>query len=138
MYYVRNMGAGILYREGAQNRNRLFGTDITPSMLWNIAPWSWLADYGTNIGDVMTNLSAFSRDNLVARHAYVMCHTQVTKLYQLRNQRPVIGNPIDCSLALTTETKQRARGNPYSFALTPQPLTARQTAILAALGLTRL
>lgn len=137
-YYVRFPGAGLLHSEGAQLRNRLFGDRITPSMLWNIAPWSWLIDYGTNIGDVMTNMSQFSRDNLVARHAYVMCHTTVTRTVQLRNAQPRNGSPIDCTLVTRTETKQRARGNPYAFALTPTPLTARQTAILAALGLTRL
>lgn len=138
MYYVRFPGSGLLHARGSQIRNRLFGTDITPSMLWNIAPWSWLADYGTNIGDVMTNMSQFTRDNLVARHAYVMSEAIATREYRLRNLRPVKGPPIEAVLMLKSTTKRRARGNPYAFALTPEPLTARQTAILTALGLTRL
>lgn len=138
MYYVRFPGAGLMHSRGAQLRHRLFGAAITPRTLWNIAPWSWLADYGTNIGDVMTNMTQFNRDNLVARHAYVMSEAIATREYSLRNVRPKNGEPFDATLLLKTTAKRRARGNPYSFALTPTPLTDRQQGILAALGLTRL
>jgi hypothetical protein len=137
-YYVNFPGSGLLHARGAQLRHRLFGAGITPSALWNIAPWSWLADYGTNIGDVMTNMTQFSRDNLVARHAYVMSTATAVREYKLRGLQPRTGPPIEATLMLKTTSKLRARGSPYSFAITPQPLSGRQTAILAALGLTRL
>jgi hypothetical protein len=116
--------------------NYLYGTRITPAVLWEIAPWSWLADYFGNMGDVLTNLSAFGNDNLVCNYAYIMVHTKTTKSCSWFGTS-VNNGPLQTSFDLVTETKQRLRAGPYGFAATGG-LSAHQESILGALGLSRL
>jgi hypothetical protein len=125
----------------------LYGVAPTPQLLWDLLPWSWLGDWFTNIGDVVSNISVNAVDNLVVRYAYLMRNTITTR-------RCI----ADCShsgssspgwqewpqLPLTRfeslykeETKLRVEGNvlsPYSLGSTPDDLSSRQVAILAALG----
>jgi hypothetical protein len=119
--------------------NRLFDTRITPELLWNLAPWSWAVDWFTNAGDVIRNISRLGPDGLVMQYGYAMRHavtTEHTKGRFLKND--TFGShsgPLE--LIVTTEYKARVRAHPYGFGITDTSLSARQAAILAALGLTR-
>jgi hypothetical protein len=115
----------------------LLGTDLTPELLWNIAPWSWLADWFANTGDVISNLSDFKTGELVMRYGYVMETVKVSDTY---THYPVGPSPYGGSvveLTFVTETKKRRPANPFGFGLSWEGLSPFQQAILAALGITR-
>jgi hypothetical protein len=123
---------------GEQVANQLLGSRITPETLWNLTPWSWLVDWVFNIGDVLSNLSAFSNDGLVMRRGYVMRHENLTHDYTLTGIRFMNGyNPGMIYQRFSTETKIRRSASPYGFSASWPDFSPRQLAILAALGITR-
>jgi hypothetical protein len=117
----------------------LFGLDLTPDTLWNIAPWTWAVDWFSNTGDIVSNVSDWSTDGLVMRYGYIMEHTLQEVTYHIdgpTRRKPwptVFATPLTFSL----ETKERAKASPYGFGVDFSSLTSRQKAIVVALGLSR-
>lgn len=137
-YYV-DMGdsAHARLKRREQDLVKLFGLRITPELFWELTPWSWLADWSSNMGDIIHNFSALSSDSLVMRYGYMMCHMTITDTYLLDGVvlRDGSGGPL--SQSFTTEVKKRVKATPYGFGLDPAGFTTRQLAILAALGKSR-
>jgi hypothetical protein len=104
--------------------------------LWNLTPWSWVADYFANIGDVMTNVSYFSQDNLLLRYGYIMREEKVTDEWTWTGLIPGYGS-ISTSIGAGSVTKQRLKATPYGFGLSTGGLNTSQWAILVALGIAR-
>ncbi len=119
--------------------NRLYGTRITPEVIWNLAPWSWAVDWFTNAGDVIHNISQLGSDGLVMRYGYAMRHMSVDELgsgrFDISDNRGRHTGLLQ--LRVGSEFKRRVRANPYGFGIDDTSLSAIQLAILAALGLTR-
>lgn len=116
---------------------RMYGLTLTPDLVWNIMPWSWLIDWFTNAGDVVSNLTTGVVDDLVAAWAYVMGHTireaqQVVRCYPKRDGAVI---PTTVTGRTTCEVKRRDAATPFGFGLDADDLTLRQLAILSALGL---
>lgn len=137
-YYLPD-GDGILdkARRVEAEANRLYGTRLSPDLLWKLAPWSWAADWVTNIGDVIHNWSAFQNDGLVMHYGYVMAKTTITQTWSGENLRLVDGSTVNCSDTIVQETKQRMPATPYGFGLDPGSFSPKQWAIVAALGLSK-
>jgi hypothetical protein len=139
--YTYYLTAGNTVREkilrASQEANKLYGTRLNPEVLWNLAPWSWAVDWGANVGEVMTNVSAFTNDGLVMRHGYIMEKSISTVSYDLR--MPGVGNagPQSFNQTLTTTVKKRLKATPYGFGLDFGGFTTRQWAIMGALGLSK-
>lgn len=112
--------------------NRLLGTRITPEVVWNIAPWSWLGDWFGNTGDVLHNISALSTDGLVMQYGYAM-RSKTVEQSDVVHDGPLRGS----GLVTNTVAKQRIHATPYGFGKLPSSLSKRQIAVLAALGLSR-
>lgn len=120
-----------------QRANYLYGLEFDPELLWNVAPWSWLADWMFNIGDVIHNAVALSSDGLVMRYGYLMTKTTSSRTVTLTGAKPRFGSCPSVLTAISRSTrKERHRASPYGFGLNPSSFTGRQWAILAALGLT--
>lgn len=127
---------------------RIFGLDITPTLLWQLTPWSWLADWCSNAGAVINNFDRITRDHLVAKYAYIMLHelTNVTQVtygtarYKEGYYDTATYQYTGCSAASTTqrETKTRVEATPFGFGLSWPDFSSFQLSILAALGLSRL
>lgn len=112
---------------------KLYGLTITPQLVWELTPWSWLADYFANIGDVISNISSGAISDVVAKQAYVMGTTSrrvVQKSQVTLNGYGSVG-PV-----ITHETvyKQRVAASPYGFGISESGLSPFQMSILAALG----
>jgi len=125
-------------RKQEQLANKLLGTRITPGVLWELTPWSWLIDWKSNLGDVMTNLSAFSADGLVMRYGYIMCTT--TKVVTVNSTGTRLTNGSSTGPLRQTFTytlKQRRKATPFGFGLDSGAFTMRQWAILGALGISK-
>lgn len=118
--------------------NHLLGSRITPEVLWELAPWSWLSDWFVNVGELLHNISVLGTDGLVQRYGYAMRHQVVESQYRFASvPTGSFPNTIRTGMDVRTEYKRRIRANPYGFGVTYDGLTARQLAILAALGLSQ-
>jgi hypothetical protein len=114
------------------------GGEVTPEVLWNVAPWSWAADWFANTGDIISNYTAFHNDGLLMPYGYIMEHTIATDTYTLDGIRLNDGSPLQVQpLTLVTETKVRRGATPYGFGLNVGSLSGFQKSIMVALGLTK-
>ncbi len=110
---------------------KLYGIDLSPEVLWNLSPWSWAADWFSDVGDVMHNISALGSDGLVMRHAFVMSHTG--REIQRTGERQGVRQ----TTYQVDEVKIRRPGTPFGFGVSFSGLSRKQIAITAALGLSR-
>lgn len=121
----------------------LLGLKLSPDVLWNLTPWSWLLDWAVNIGPVLTNLSLFAQDGLTLRYGYTMETTEVSHQYtwpglsanSISGSVGTVSPPITGTW--TGTRKKRIEQSPFSLGLLGQALSLRQIAILSALGITR-
>lgn len=120
-------------RENLAMLRILYGIEVTPSMLWELTPWSWLADWCVNIGDNVRNFSNFIQDGLVLHYGYAMMHVQ-TKTVSTRRITLKNMSVVTPKVTLTSYTKTRDTASPYGFGWNPGTATARQGAIIAALA----
>lgn len=136
-YHLPDNGTGLgkLEMQAAEAR-KLYGVEFTPETLWNLLPWSWLVDYGTNTGDIIHNLTRFMSDKLVMNYGYLMRQSSIKRTYTLSGGC-LIGGPGQLNMSITATTKQRRPATPYGFGFNMDGLSGRQQAILAALGLSR-
>lgn len=139
--YYLDQGTDILskMRYYEQQANHLLGTRITPEVLWELAPWSWLLDWYADIGSIISNASALQQDNLVMRYGYLM-QTSITEVVYRHTDIPSLHGgwtPGAVVNTFRTTRKERIRATPYGFGLDTDLFTGSQWAILAALGMTK-
>jgi len=137
-YYVPDIGSDQWTKRATA---ALFGVIPTPAVLWEALPWSWLIDWFSNVGDIVSNLSGNAVDNLVADYAFIMHHKTVeTRWSAVGYLAPGYNhgafNP-SCSISLKDETKSRMPATPYGFGVNFDGLSAYQLSILSALGMSR-
>jgi hypothetical protein len=113
----------------------IFGLELTPRLVWELTPWSWLADWCGNLGDNISNLSDISSDALVMRNAYIMRHTRTEQTYTCPISF-VTGQQV-AKQTFFTEVKQRNIASPYGFGLKEGDFSTTQLAILGALAASR-
>lgn len=135
MYYFPSRGDSL--RKAAELQ-KLYGLKPSPDVFWNLAPWSWAADWIGDAGTLAKNLTLFSNDNLIMPWAYIMETKSVTVEWQLSGLR-YRAYPGEQTLrqSFTTIVKSRLQASPYGFDLDWPDLSGRQIAILAALGRSR-
>lgn len=138
--YHLNLGTRLqdkMDRAAAEAR-KLYGVELTPATVWNLAPWSWIVDWEGNIGDVLHNVSRFSQDGLVLRYGYIMQQKTAKVDYTLGSNGRVLGSPdTNLTLSIVAQSKIRRRATPFGFGFDMTALTGRQSAILGALGISR-
>jgi hypothetical protein len=138
-YFIEGDGS-FLSEAGNQLKvvDRLLGYKLTPAVLYELMPYSWLIDWMSNVGSVVSNWTQFMDDRLVMPYCYLMRESINTRrataegvdLYSFPNKV----SPV--SIQVTVQ-KERVRGTPFGFGLNPDGFSDRQWAILAALALTR-
>jgi hypothetical protein len=131
----------------ARARLALFGALPTPELLWEVLPWSWLVDWFSNVGDVVSNVSPNAVENCITRWAFVMRHTlqrterKAEVAWSPNVYLPYVNVPGGAfNFSSVTETEDKVRsgsGNPFGLNVQLGSLTGRQLAILAALGVSR-
>lgn len=126
----------------------LFGALPTPSLLYEVMPWTWLAGWFTNFGDVVSNMSSNAVSNLVAEYAFVMTHTKHDVTVETTCTWPdqvgwnspgdtPKGRTITTTHSSGWESKLRTYGSPYGFGVNFDALSGYQKSVLAALGISR-
>jgi hypothetical protein len=133
-YFVKDIGMPAYDRRAMAV---LYGVLPTPSLLYEVMPWSWLIDWFSNVGDVMSNMSANAVDNLVAEYAYGMTSFIQEETYSASIRLKNVTGTLVTGCSKFTETKLRSAASPYGFGLTSGNLSGYQMSILGALGLSR-
>jgi hypothetical protein len=121
----------------------LMKTDLTPSDLWQLSPWSWLVDWFLDIGGAIEAYETATSSRVLSTYAYAMEETTTRKGSLIWGITPdvnrVYTGPRSFAGEWVYHRKLRIRANPFGFTLNPETtLTGVQLAILGALGLTRL
>lgn len=115
---------------------RLLGLELTPETLWETAPWTWLLDWWSNFGGILSWFSDAERDHMVLRYGYIIVDTMSTRSASLRI--PLLDGSAFTSVMNAHSTRyERVRANPYGFGIDTNALSNTQWAILGALGMTR-
>lgn len=120
----------------AQRHLTLYGLRISPTNVYRATPWSWAADWFTNVGDHVEHVSDVLIDSIACKYLFVMQHRVVKRIY--RQVMPFANTTLTLEWARVIESKQRIRGSsPYGFDLSWNSLSPRQMAILGALGFSK-
>lgn len=126
-----------MWKREIRRLQHLYGLSVTPDVIWNLAPWSWAADWIANTGNIVTNVSRFAQDGLVMPYGYMMELSVIQHTYRMRDLKPKGYHIPDLTQVLRHTVKYRRKATPYGFGLDEDSFTPRQWAIIAALGLTR-
>jgi hypothetical protein len=138
-FWLPSSPQGVVYK--AALRRALSGLTPSPSVIYNMIPWSWLVDWFSNAGYVINNLDAGVADRLAADWFYMMRKKEHVVETQL--SIPLYGpdrNPVVLQGTATQKSfsKVRLRGSPFGFGLSEDSLSPMQLSILGALGMSRL
>jgi hypothetical protein len=119
---------------------QLYGLYPSPSVIWELTPWSWLIDWWEDAGDAIANLSSIMYDNLCAKYAFLMSHWQQTVVYVGSvNYHPETGcGTVEKTFYASLDAKERLEASPFGFGSTSGDFSARQWSILSALGISKL
>jgi len=130
-YYIpRDPFAG-----SASRFEKLYGVIPDIETVWNLTPWSWAADWVTDIGVCMANINAFQKDSLVMPEGFIMEHSVVDRTWTRKVKYANYNR--EHIMTLRSERKRRVPASPYGFDVTWDGFTPKQLSILAALGITR-
>jgi hypothetical protein len=120
----------------------LLGLELTPEVIWELTPWSWLIDWFSNMGTVIGNLSTLGLSNTILNYAYSTARLVTDgSVWCKPNLAPSGNRVVSYSGNFVTNTrleaKARMAASPFGFDVTLGALNAGQWAILTALGLAR-
>jgi hypothetical protein len=126
----------------------LFGVNPTPSVLWEVIPWSWLIDWFTNLGDVISNASENAVENEISMNATESRTIKIRDTFvshfsypewpkYSEHFGPFEGADNQAALVIESKSIRRIQSTPYGFGVTFDQLSLRQQAILVALGISR-
>lgn len=117
----------------------LYGVVPGLDTLYQLTPWSWLVDYFSNLGDIVSNLNAFASEGLVMPFAYIMSQKDTVVRssleYEFWNGSGWSKDTVFDTVFLTS--KRRLPAHPFGFGISDSGLTGKQLSILVALGLSR-
>lgn len=116
----------------------LYGLMPSPAVIYELTPWSWLADWVANAGDIVDNLSSILLEGVTSKYAYVMAHRKQTATCRaISNFSTQCGGPLETVSVAMSEQKVRRAASPFGFGLKPSEFSPRKWAILGALGLSK-
>lgn len=116
----------------------IYGVKPGIDTVWELIPFSFVADYFSNVGEVLSNINAFAADGLVMRYGYVMAKQVTTQRVRWEgNICNYSWQPYSIDITTIGTTMQRRQANPFGFGVLDSDLSLRQMSILAALGLNR-
>lgn len=120
---------------------KTFGLELTPALAWELLPWSWLIDWFSNVGDVISNLDYSILPDLAADYAFVMHERrktrQVTCSFELNQRFQAEHTAVDASADYELVEKYREYASPYGFDVSWPDFSPAQLGILLALGITK-
>jgi hypothetical protein len=115
----------------------LLGGNVTPKVLFDVMPYTWLAGWFSNIGDNLQMLQDQISGNVAAKYMYIMRQSHEQYRYVTSSQA-WDGSYVTVEAHRRFELKLRVpSAGALEFSLKDPILTGTQLAILGSLGLTR-
>jgi hypothetical protein len=143
-YHIPDVGSSQWNRAA---RLMLFGAIPTPETVWELTPWSWLIDWFSNVGDVISNASPNAVGFPICLDSCIMHHVKTSTEYRTdtyvnppatTSSNYWTGGDFSFTSTYVDEIKSRgASGNPFGLGVKLSSLTNYQLSILAALGVSR-
>lgn len=115
------------------------GLEITPEVIYDLTPWTWLLDWFTSLGSTVKFLSDFGLHNNVVDYAYFTQHV-TTKRGRMLWNFGTTGTAYNRNLVMVHEESKevfREAASPLGFGVSWAALTESQLGVLTALGLIR-
>lgn len=134
-YYIPKMAP---WKMKVRYMRMLYGLHVTPSMIYELTPWSWLVDWCSNTGDMLEFLSSMLAEDLCAKYAYIMGTTSLRKDLHCEGHYRYPVQTVTGDWYAKYERKMRVPASEFGFGLTEANFSSRQWSILGALGLSRL
>lgn len=119
------------------------GLKLTPQVVWQLAPWTWLMDWASNLGAIAQNLNSMQLSNVLLDYAYLTVRSRYTgtSTLEVSSVSGYLTGKADCSRfnkqMLTIEETVREGASPFGFSFSWAGLSQFQLSILAALGMSR-
>jgi hypothetical protein len=117
------------------------GLEVTPAVLWELTPWTWLLDWGSNLGSIASNLSLLDWSNVLLDYAYLTFVVESTGSISVdlpsRSNGVVVYDSTHISQGFKSIEKIREQASPVGFSVSWGGLDPFQLSILAALGMSR-
>jgi hypothetical protein len=139
--YHRGARANDAERGFVERATELLGLEITPAVLWELTPWTWLLDWASNLGSLASNLSLLDWSNVLLDYAYLTFVVKTESSIIWTGPKTIApGLTLShgwISQGYTSEEKIREQASPYGFSVTWDGLNPFQLSILAALGMSR-
>jgi len=120
----------------AELAEHILGLRLTPEVVWELIPWSWLADWFVDLGPIIGNYSAFGRDGLLLKYGYITCRSTMYETYSCSDSKFFNWDPGTISATLITKQTRRVRATPFGFGVDPSTWGVFEWSILGALGMT--
>ncbi|DAD49915.1 TPA_asm: maturation protein [ssRNA phage ESO000] len=134
-YYLPSLVAPDDNLNKVVNAIHMYGARVSPSLIWKVTPWTWLADWFGSAGDMISNAEDYLF-GLTSLYAYVMRHTYTRNVNNSTIR--LAGGNVQCSWQQLVETKTRHGSSHFGFGLEHGDFNPSQIAILSALGLGRM
>lgn len=114
-------------------RKAVFGMRLSPADVWELMPWSWLADWFGNVGDFLEA----TNNSIPVKHGPVciMSQTDTTYVYSPTSHKHLWGGE---SSVFTHVAKNRTVVNSAALSASFPALTGSQLSILGSLAFLRL
>jgi hypothetical protein len=123
----------------------LLDVDVDAETIWKLTPWTWLSDWVVDVSSTIAANQAASDKSTISHYAYAMeeTHAYVFLDWSIAPNTATSvwtpSGPTKGSFVTETTWKRRIRANPFGFVPGgPSGLNPFRTAVLAALGLSRL
>jgi len=115
---------------------KIFGAEVNPYHIWQATPWSWLADWVSNLGAHIQRLQDSVEDQVAAAYFFITAHKVIEREMTVR--LPFASGLVQLVFRRSFASKQRVSADsPYGFRLSWDNLSPKRLAILASLGITR-
>ena len=120
----------------------LANVEITPAVLWELAPWSWLVDWAGQIGQSISAMEAGLSNRVLSTYYYGMEDTFSKTVHGVlisgNQSGSTYSGPGGFQTVVERRRRRRVRANPFGYTgSSSTKLDAEKMSILAALGLTR-
>jgi len=138
--YTKGVRSNAILNGRVDQAITFLGMDLTPDVLWQVTPWSWLLDWFANLGDVISNITNLSMKDIILDYAYLTNRIE-TERGILAWKPSLVGNMTSSRYTVghkvITVEKTRNQASPYGFSVGFDGLSPYQISILVALGLAR-
>lgn len=137
-FHLPSGPGGVVYK-GAMRR-ALMGMRISPAVIYNAIPWTWLIDWFSNAGYLIENLDIGVADRLAADYCYIMRQVTNHRRIDVNGEFHFRGSsrPVTAHATASASSMRRNLIAPFGPSVGQGNLSLTQLSILGALGISKI